>query len=93
MSGHRRALLFFHHIYSSKKRAFIRAESLALSVTGVCKVGRPGVLAVQGPDASVQEYVGKVKVPQEHHGFAQITERSLLRSDFDGRAARSTRTS
>ncbi|EJD38355.1 hypothetical protein AURDEDRAFT_172596 [Auricularia subglabra TFB-10046 SS5] len=61
MTGHRRALLFFHHILSSKKKAFIRDEGRALGVSGLCKVGYPGVLVVQGPDERVQEYVSRVK--------------------------------
>lgn len=62
MSSHRRALLFFHHILSSKKRAFIRDEARVHGVAGICKIGHPGVLVVQGLDGDLQQYLSKVKV-------------------------------
>jgi hypothetical protein len=62
LDTHRRTLLFFHHILSSKKRAFIRDQAYVLGVSGVCKIGHPGALVVQGEDKAVAEYVRKVKV-------------------------------
>lgn len=62
MPAHRRALLFMHHILSSKKKDFIGDEARALGVSGWCKVGHPGVLVVQGTDGQVTEYVKKIKV-------------------------------
>jgi len=56
-----RALLFFHHIRSPKKRSFIRARARALAVAGVCKTGHPGALVVQGPAPAVAVYVADVK--------------------------------
>jgi hypothetical protein len=59
--AHRRALLFFHHILSQKKRSFIRASARDLRVSGICKVGHPGVLVVQGDERAVAAYVRGIK--------------------------------
>jgi hypothetical protein len=62
MATHQRALLFFHHIYSERKRAVIRAEARRLGVSGLCKIGKPGVLIAQGDSASVKAYLTTIKV-------------------------------
>lgn len=62
MSSHRRALLFFHHILSKRKRLYIREHARDLAVSGICKVGFPGVLVVQGAAPSLTRYVADIKV-------------------------------
>ena len=57
-----RLLLTFHHILSEKKKAFIRKEARELGLFGICKVGYPGVLAVEGKEESVSTYLHGIKV-------------------------------
>ncbi|KAI5119091.1 hypothetical protein M0805_004863 [Coniferiporia weirii] len=56
-----RALLTFHHILSSKKKRVIWQSSRDLRLAGICKVGYPGVLAVEGSEESVGRYVREIK--------------------------------
>lgn len=57
-----RLLLTFHHILSEKKKAFIRKEARELGLHGVCKIGYPGVLAVEGREENVCTYAQGIKV-------------------------------
>lgn len=59
-----RILLTFHHILSEKKKAVIRKDARELGLIGICKVGYPGVLAVEGKDEHVAQYVRGIKVSQ-----------------------------
>lgn len=61
-SPNARLLLTFHHILSGKKKAFIRKEARELELHGICKVGYPGVLAVEGGEDSVSAYAHGIKV-------------------------------
>lgn len=56
-----RLLLTFHHILSDKKKAYIRKEARELGLHGVCKVGYPGVLAVEGREENVSTYAHGIK--------------------------------
>lgn len=62
MTMHSRALLTFHHILSSRKKDAIRSVAKDLDIVGICKVGYPGILAVEGEDIHVKRYVREIKV-------------------------------
>ncbi|KAH7102433.1 hypothetical protein BKA62DRAFT_103421 [Auriculariales sp. MPI-PUGE-AT-0066] len=81
MTGHRRALLFMHHILSSKKRATIRDEARALGLVGLVKVGYPGVLIVQGHATNVVEYVSRIKKLRWQSCELKLTGSDELPSD------------
>jgi hypothetical protein len=68
--NYRRSLLFFHHILSSRKRLLIRDEALRLGVSGVVKVGHPGVLVVQGPTEGLGQYIRIIKVSKFFRMYA-----------------------
>lgn len=85
-----RALLTFHHILSSRKKTIIQKSAKELGLVGICKVGYPGVLAVEGGEQPVRQYVREIKVyiylPRESlksGGAAHITDHRR----FDGRSA------
>ncbi|GJE86616.1 hypothetical protein PsYK624_026960 [Phanerochaete sordida] len=56
-----RLLFTFHHILSEKKKTFIRKEARELGLYGICKIGYPGVLAVEGTEESVSTYAHGIK--------------------------------
>lgn len=63
MTMHSRALLTFHHILSTKKKDAIRSVAKDLDIVGIlCKVGYPGILAVEGENIHVKRYVREIKV-------------------------------
>lgn len=64
-----RALLTFHHIISTRKKRTIRKAALDLEVYGICKVGYPGILAVEGTEEKVGKYVREIKVCSNLHLF------------------------
>ncbi|KAH8117606.1 hypothetical protein DFH11DRAFT_1031937 [Phellopilus nigrolimitatus] len=61
LEANSRALLTFHHILSSQKKRIIRHSARELNLTGICKIGYPGVLAVEGREAQVGRYVREIK--------------------------------
>lgn len=58
------ALLTSHHLISPTKRRNMQAWSSQLSITGFAKVGYPGVIYLEGPQSSVEEFVANVKAMQ-----------------------------
>ncbi|THH10009.1 hypothetical protein EW145_g1628 [Phellinidium pouzarii] len=62
IGSYARALLKFHHILSSQKKRTIRHSARDLGLVGICKVGYPGVLAVEGSEEQVGCYVREIKV-------------------------------
>lgn len=62
MSLNSRALLTFHHIFSSKKKEIIRKAAKEISIYGICKIGYPGVLAVEGEEGNIKRYIREIKV-------------------------------
>lgn len=79
MSTHRRALLFFHHIISKKKRAYIRDRAQDLSVSGICKVGFPGVLIARGTSHELTRYVADVKVRSSRRLLPSLADKASKR--------------
>ena len=61
-TSYSRALLTFHHILSSKKKKVIREAARERHLCGICKIGYPGVLAVEGGQEQVGDYVRQIKV-------------------------------
>lgn len=57
-----RALLTFHHIILSEKRRIIKQSAKENGLHGICKIGYPGVLAVEGHEEKVAAYVREIKV-------------------------------
>lgn len=75
MNPNARILLTFHHILSKKKKAVITSEARKLGLVGICKVGYPGVLAVEGKEVQVLNYVREIKVlawVYWHHNFSSF---------------------
>ena len=62
MSLNSRALLTFHHILSSKKKEVIRKVAKETNIYGICKIGYPSVLAVEGEEGNIKRYVREIKV-------------------------------
>lgn len=62
MTTYCRALLTFHHILSTRKKEIIKDSARKLNLVGVCKVGYPGVLAVEGSELQVKQYIREIKV-------------------------------
>lgn len=61
-STHARALLVFHHIRSPRKKAAIAEYAKDQGLNGICKVGYPGVLAFEGEERPVRDYIRQIKV-------------------------------
>lgn len=62
MTMYSRALLTFHHILSSRKKDAIRSVAKDMDIVGICKVGYPGILAIEGEDFCVKRYIREIKV-------------------------------
>ncbi|BFZ65244.1 hypothetical protein YB2330_006407 [Saitoella coloradoensis] len=57
----RTSVMVFHHIYSSKKRRAMKEWAQDANLGALCKIGKAGILVVEGPDDIVQDYVSKIK--------------------------------
>lgn len=57
-----RALLVLHHIRAKRKKVTIQQAAKVLNLTGICKIGYPGILAVEGEEKQVREFIRIVKV-------------------------------
>ena len=56
-----RTWIYFHHIYSSKKRALITTFASQAKVTGFCLAGKPGIVCVEGQQDQVASFVLAVR--------------------------------
>ena len=52
-----RVLIFFHHIINATKRDVVKREAVASGLGGYSKIGWPGVVVVEGEEATVRSYV------------------------------------
>jgi hypothetical protein len=57
----KRVLVWFHHIYSGKKKSFIVNESANQNVGGIWCDGAPGVLMAEGSVCEVDDFVRSLK--------------------------------
>lgn len=60
-SLHGRRLIWFHHIKSLEKRKSIVAWARAARLAGFCKPGFPGVLAAEGDEAALGDFVHRLR--------------------------------
>jgi hypothetical protein len=56
-----REWLWFHHIYSKKKRRHIVDWARQMNLTGCSMPGKPGVICIEGNESSVREYVARIR--------------------------------
>ncbi|RLN37871.1 hypothetical protein BBJ28_00000488 [Nothophytophthora sp. Chile5] len=66
-----RRAIYFHHIIASSKRRVVKEWALELQLGGFSKIGWPGVVIVEGAEASAQEYVRRL----QHLRWKQMTVR------------------
>lgn len=66
------SLLFSHHILSSKKMKAIHALSTNASITTLLKVGRPGLIILEGETESVASVVSEILVSSRHTRIVPI---------------------
>ena len=52
-----RRLIYFHHIIANGKRQAVQEWAVQLRLGGYAKIGWPGIVVVEGPEACCQEYV------------------------------------
>ena len=57
----RRAFIWFHHIYSSKKKQTIRNLAMKWKIHGFCVTGKPGFIVYEGIDYNVKQCVSHLK--------------------------------
>ncbi|KAJ8280110.1 hypothetical protein GJAV_G00050660 [Gymnothorax javanicus] len=57
-----RLWIYSHHIYNKVKRKNILEWSADLGLSGFCMPGKPGIVCVEGPQASCEEFWARVKV-------------------------------
>ncbi|XP_035241273.1 RWD domain-containing protein 2B [Anguilla anguilla] len=57
-----RLWIYSHHIYNKVKRKNILEWSSDLGLSGFCMPGKPGIVCVEGPQASCEEFWARVKV-------------------------------
>ncbi|KAI1893621.1 hypothetical protein AGOR_G00125600 [Albula goreensis] len=57
-----RLWIYSHHIYNKVKRKNILEWSNDLSLSGFCMPGKPGIVCVEGPQDSCEEFWARVKV-------------------------------
>ena len=56
------ALLFSHHILASKKISTIRSLSGLLNLNTILKVGKPGIIVIEGEDEKVKQMISAIMV-------------------------------
>ena len=58
----RMTLLFSHHIYSSKKLHSMKSIAKARRLKALVKVGRPGIILLEGEDEDVDDAAKEILV-------------------------------
>lgn len=66
-----RRAIYFHHIIAQTKRRVVIDWALELELSGMSKIGWPGVVIVEGDEQNVQEYVRRL----QHLRWQQMTVR------------------
>ncbi|KAF1332145.1 Major facilitator superfamily, partial [Globisporangium splendens] len=66
-----RRAIYFHHIINPNKRHVVMEWALELQLGGFSKIGWPGIVIVEGPEANVREYVRRL----QHLRWKQIVVR------------------
>ncbi len=56
-----RKLVHFHHIIAQSKRQAILEGACELAIGGVCKIGWPGLLVMEGPEDGCNELVMRLR--------------------------------
>lgn len=56
-----RRLIHSHHIINPKKRQVVSKWALELGLGGYSKIGWPGIIVIEGPEDSCEEYVKRIK--------------------------------
>ncbi|KAF3927332.1 hypothetical protein ABW21_db0202511 [Orbilia brochopaga] len=56
-----RIFFFFHHIRAKYKRQLIQTLAEELQLKGVCKIGYPAFLYIEGENSAVEAYVKGIK--------------------------------
>lgn len=56
-----RTLVYSHHIISKKKRAALKDLAAELLLTGICKIGWPGLLILEGTPLACQSYYNDIR--------------------------------
>ena len=56
-----RRAIYFHHIIAASKRKVVMEWAVHLGLGGFSKIGWPGVVIVEGPEACVKEYVRRLQ--------------------------------
>ena len=59
--AYRLEAFWFHHIYDRHKRHALHEHAAALTLTGFCLPGKPGVVVVEGPADAVAEFGARVR--------------------------------
>eukprot|EP00918_Siedleckia_nematoides_P088441 GHVU01194423.1.p2 GENE.GHVU01194423.1~~GHVU01194423.1.p2 ORF type:complete len:241 (+),score=35.47 GHVU01194423.1:473-1195(+) len=62
-----RRMCYSHHIRSNVKRGYITKWAKELHLGGYSKIGYPGLIVVEGPEAGCQEYVSRLQRLQWKH--------------------------
>ena len=55
-----RRCLYSHHIRAESKRKAIQEWALQLNLSGMSKIGYPGIVVVEGPESGCEQYVNAV---------------------------------
>lgn len=94
-----RCLIYYHHIRSEMKRAYIRECAHALQLSCICKIGYPGIVVIEGWEYHVLEFIRCVqRLRWKHmvvrgeesevvHGYSQESPENLA---FESTCASST---
>ncbi len=56
-----RKLVHFHHIIAQSKRQAILEGACELEIGGICKIGWPGLLVMEGPEDGCNELVRRLR--------------------------------
>lgn len=57
----RRSYLWFHHIYSKKKKQNINQLANSWKLNGFCITGKPGIIVIEGNDSNIIQYTQTLK--------------------------------
>ncbi len=56
-----RILVHFHHIIAQSKRRAILEGACELEIGGICKIGWPGLLVMEGPEDGCNELLRRLR--------------------------------
>jgi uncharacterized protein (TIGR00251 family) len=75
-----RSFLYFHHIYSSHKRKFVLSCAQSFGISGIMKIGKPGIIIAEGLADDCRQFIAEIRAlswQKMTERFSTLHERAI----------------